>query len=205
MPIFSIDYRLAPKNCYPDPINDAYQGYYWLVTQLKYHMGICPDKIIVTGDSAGGHIAIAVTTLAILRGFRIPDGLLLHYPTGNCNKSHFFPSSMLSLDDPLLNFSLMFYVGTAFTRKGGDSSNNAIISPIYTPASIFSRFPKTKILVAEVDPLRDNGVYMGLNMRRAGVDVKIFYMKEYIHNFNQFDSVTLGIPEYQNAYEITIA
>ena len=34
VPIFSIDYRLAPKNPYPDPINDCYQGYYWLVTQL---------------------------------------------------------------------------------------------------------------------------------------------------------------------------
>jgi acetyl esterase/lipase len=133
VPIFSIDYRLAPKHPYPDPINDAYQGYYWVVTQIKYHMGIYPDKIIVTGDSAGGHIAVAVTTLAILRGFRVPDGILLHYPTGNSNRNHFFPSSLLTLDDPLLNFSLMFYVGAAFTRKGGNASKNCILSTIYTP------------------------------------------------------------------------
>ena len=24
VPVFSVDYRLAPKNPYPDPINDAY-------------------------------------------------------------------------------------------------------------------------------------------------------------------------------------
>jgi hormone-sensitive lipase len=96
-------------------------------------LGIIPDKIVVTGDSAGGHLATAVTSLAILRGFRVPDGILLHYPTGNSNVSHFFPSSLLTLDDPLLNFSLMLYVASAFTRKGGDPTKNCLLSTIYTP------------------------------------------------------------------------
>jgi hypothetical protein len=82
-----------------------------------------------------------VTSLAILRGFRVPDGILLHYPTGNSNVNHFFPSSLLTLDDPLLNFSLLFYIASAFTRKGGDASKNCILSPIYTPKSIFSKYP----------------------------------------------------------------
>ena len=88
---------------------------------------------MVTGDSAGGHLAIAVTSLAILRGFRVPDGILLHYPTGNSNINHFFPSSMLTLDDPLLNYQLMIYVSGALSRKGGDCTNNCFLSPIYTP------------------------------------------------------------------------
>ena len=37
-------------------------------------------QIILAGDSAGGHLAVAVCLLAALRGFRRPDGLLLHYP-----------------------------------------------------------------------------------------------------------------------------
>jgi hormone-sensitive lipase len=92
VPIFSIDYRLAPKNPFPDPVNDCYQAYYWLITQLKVHMGIEPETVIVTGDSAGGHLAVALTNLAIMRNFRVPDGLVLHYPAGNCNPNHFFPS-----------------------------------------------------------------------------------------------------------------
>ena len=35
VPLFSIDYRLAPKHPYPDPINDCYQAYVWLVTHAK--------------------------------------------------------------------------------------------------------------------------------------------------------------------------
>ena len=171
VPVFSIDYRLAPKNPFPEPINDAYQGYYWLLTQCEHHFGIKPEKVIVTGDSAGGHIATAVVTLAILRGFRVPDSLLLHYPTGNCNPNHFFPSTMLTLDDPILGLPLMLYVGSAFARKGGDPSNNCLLSTIYTPASIWQKFPPVRMLACEVDPLRDNALYLAYNMRRAGANV----------------------------------
>lgn len=110
---------------------------------------------MLCGDSAGGHIATAVTSLAILRNFRVPDGLVLHYPSASSNPGHFFPSTLLTLDDLLLNLNLLFFVGSAFTRKGGDPTQNCIMSPIYTPKSVFSKFPPTKILVAEVDPLRD--------------------------------------------------
>jgi len=35
VPVFSVDYRLAPKNAYPDPVNDSYQAYVWIITQAK--------------------------------------------------------------------------------------------------------------------------------------------------------------------------
>ena len=41
-------------------------------------------------------------------------------------------------------------------------------------------------------------------MKQAGADVLVYFMKEYIHNFLQFDSQSFGIPEYQNAHNITI-
>ena len=67
VPVFSIDYRKAPMNPYPDSSNDCYQGYYWIMTQAKKHLGMDIKKVIIAGDSAGGQLALNVVTLAIIR------------------------------------------------------------------------------------------------------------------------------------------
>ena len=113
------------------------------------------DKVVVVGDSAGGQLAIVVSLLSILRKFKKPDGLILPYPVCSSNISHFMPSMLLSIDDYLLQSNLMMYVLAAFTKNGGDTSKNCIMSPIYTPKSILKMLPPTRILVCEVDPLRD--------------------------------------------------
>jgi hormone-sensitive lipase len=80
VPIFSIDYRLSPQYQFPSALNDCWQVYYWLVKNAESHYGINPKKIIIVGDSAGGNLAAAITVMAITRGFRVPDGLILAYP-----------------------------------------------------------------------------------------------------------------------------
>ena len=84
MPVFSIDYRLAPKNSFPDPLNDVWQVYYFLIERGCLELGINggrpPKKIVIVGDSAGGNLAAALTVLAIHRNYRIPDGIILAYP-----------------------------------------------------------------------------------------------------------------------------
>lgn len=79
-PVFSVDYRLSPKYQFPSALNDAWQVYYYIVENAKNEFGIIPKKIVLTGDSAGGTLAAAVTVMAIERNYRIPDGLVLAYP-----------------------------------------------------------------------------------------------------------------------------
>ena len=59
--IMSIDYRHAPEFCYPAPLDDVWQGYYWIFTQCWSQLGIQPKTIIVVGDSAGGNFAMGLT------------------------------------------------------------------------------------------------------------------------------------------------
>ena len=60
------------------------------------------EHIVLSGDSAGGHLAVSVALLAAVRGFRRPDGILIHYPVFSCG-TRFFPSLLLSLDEELLS------------------------------------------------------------------------------------------------------
>ena len=61
----TIDYRLAPEHPYPAALVDAFSAYKWLL-----ELGIHPEQITVTGDSAGGGLTFAL--LVALRERRIP-------------------------------------------------------------------------------------------------------------------------------------
>lgn len=52
LPVFSIDYRLAPRHRFPTAADDVRAGWDWLTRQLP------PERIVVAGDSAGGHLAV---------------------------------------------------------------------------------------------------------------------------------------------------
>jgi monoterpene epsilon-lactone hydrolase len=54
LPVFVVDYRLAPRHRFPTAADDVRTGWDWLTDQR----GIEPSRIVIAGDSAGGHLAI---------------------------------------------------------------------------------------------------------------------------------------------------
>jgi acetyl esterase len=114
--------------------------------------------IVVAGDSAGGHLATAVCLLAILRGFKVPDGLIIHYPSLTLD-SKFYPSVMLSLDDAILSQHFMKFVLSCFTRNNCNPDKSPILSPVYAPAKLLNLLPLVRIFASEVDSLRDQSLF----------------------------------------------
>ena len=98
----SLDYRLAPESRFPDQIDDCWQAYYWLVQNCEEAFGFEPSKIILVGDSAGGNLILAVTIMAIERGFRKPDGIVPCYASTRAGIDDFWPSLLFSVDDTIL-------------------------------------------------------------------------------------------------------
>jgi acetyl esterase/lipase len=54
LPVFSIDYRLAPRHRFPSAADDVRSGWDWLIGDR----GLSPEQTIVAGDSAGGHLSV---------------------------------------------------------------------------------------------------------------------------------------------------
>lgn len=78
--IFSLDYRLAPENPHPTPINDCYAGLLWLHTNAQA-LSLDPARLLVLGESAGGGLAAGVVLMARDRNLCPPVAFqMLVYP-----------------------------------------------------------------------------------------------------------------------------
>ena len=52
LPVFAVDYRLAPRHRFPTAAEDVRAGWDWLTRRVT------ADHIVIAGDSAGGHLAV---------------------------------------------------------------------------------------------------------------------------------------------------
>ncbi|MDT5203388.1 MAG: hypothetical protein QOD34_24 [Mycobacterium sp.] len=52
MPVFTIDYRLAPRHRFPTASDDVRAGWTWLTSQVP------TNRVVIAGDSAGGHLSV---------------------------------------------------------------------------------------------------------------------------------------------------
>ena len=77
--VVSVEYRLAPENPYPAPIEDVYAGYLWTVEHAA-ELGGDPERIVIAGASAGGGLTAALALLARDRKAQQPIGQLLACP-----------------------------------------------------------------------------------------------------------------------------
>jgi acetyl esterase len=63
MHVLAVDYRLAPENPFPAPVEDARAALRW-AQQHAVELGADPTRVGVGGDSAGANLSAAVSQLA---------------------------------------------------------------------------------------------------------------------------------------------
>ncbi|WP_405485200.1 alpha/beta hydrolase [Nocardia sp. NBC_00511] len=74
-PAFVLRYRRGPEHRFPAAHQDAVDGFLWLLGQ-----GFDPADIVVAGDSAGGHLTVALCGELRRRGIAQPAGAVLMSP-----------------------------------------------------------------------------------------------------------------------------
>jgi acetyl esterase/lipase len=83
--VVSVEYRLAPENPYPAPLEDCYAALKWLATYSK-ELKVDPSRIAIGGASAGGGLASGLAILARDRGeVKISFQLLIYPMLDDCN------------------------------------------------------------------------------------------------------------------------
>jgi epsilon-lactone hydrolase len=75
LPVLVPRYRLAPEHPFPAALDDALAAYRRLLAD-----GIPGDRIVVAGDSAGGHLAATLAAELCRTGLPVPAGIVLFSP-----------------------------------------------------------------------------------------------------------------------------
>lgn len=179
--VVSVDYRLAPEYHFPAAPEDCYR----VVQEIFLHtdlLHIPADKITLIGDSAGGNLAAAVSLMARDRGEFLPARQILLYPATYFD--HTVQSPYASVRDNgskylLTSKRICDYM--ELYKASDDDLQNPYFAPL--ASKDFSRQPKTLIITAEYDPLRDEGEDYGLRLKNAGNAVEVRRIPDALHGF----------------------
>lgn len=177
--ILFVDYRLAPEHPFPAGLNDSIAATNWLIDNSEF-VGIDATKIGVIGDSAGGALTAALSS-------QIGNKLLfqvLIYPAADVSLST--KSWETYADGPVLNKDWGIQAWNMYLSKPEDHNN-----PLAVPILIkdFKNIPSTFVLLAEHDPLLDEGQQLAENIKTAGIPVQIKRYKNMIHGFMHMENV----------------
>ena len=177
MQVLHLDYPLAPENKFPEAGDAIYDVYQTLLAQ-----GVQPKDIIVSGDSCGANLALALALrLKEEDKTQLPSGLILMSPfldltlTGESLRYNQKHDALLCTE--ALEAGIEFYV-----PKHLDPSI-ATISPLFGD---FEGLPPTLVQIGSKEILLDDANRFETKAKAAKVDVTLKLYTGMWHNFQMF-------------------
>ena len=168
--VVSVDYRLAPENPYPAALADADAALAWVSGQA----GGAP--VIVAGDSAGGNIAASLVQRQ--QGRYAIAAQLLICPVLDADLSR--ASYLVKENQNFLSTKAMRWFWDQYAPTGHDRAH-ADLSPLRK--AWLNGLPRTVLITAEHDVLKDEGAAYAAALAAAGVDVRLREFAGQMHDF----------------------
>ena len=172
-----VDYRLAPEYPFPIPVEDCYATYEWVLKHVK-KLRIDSERIVISGDSAGGNLAAAVTLMARDRGLPLPAGALLVYPV--TDRRMITESMQQFTDTPVWDARLSNMMWDCYLGKQ-QPEHIEYASPMEEES--LEGFPPTYMEVAEYDCLHDEGIALLKRIKETGAETELHEVKNSCHGY----------------------
>lgn len=164
--VVSVDYRLAPTHPFPAAIADISAALPAISSRFP--------RFAIGGDSAGGCLAVT----AALQSKHPADALALVYPMldATCH----LPSHAEFEAGPGPS-SLDMRAGWDLWLPPDVDRRRPDVSPLFAPE--LSRLPRTFLLTAGIDSLRDEGLHFASGLASAAVSLTHTHLDDHIHGF----------------------
>ena len=172
---YSVDYRLAPEHPYPAAIDDAMDAYRGLLAQ-----GVDPGQILLSGESSGGGLALALALALGNAGLPKPGALLAVCPFADLTLSS--PSvAAHSGEDPAAHKDSLTLLGASYFQ--GHEPTDPMVSPLY---GNLATLPPVLLTACQGEVLYDDTTRLVARAREAGVDVTFEQVKDSVHVYPLF-------------------
>lgn len=173
--VVALDYRLAPEHRFPAAVDDAWAALAWLHERAQT-LGLDGARLAVGGDSAGGTLAASAAFFARERGLPLALQLLIT-PGTDAHMSH--------------DSHRRFGEGYLLDAKSIEWFFGHYIDPVqrtdwrFAPllAEDHADLAPAAVLLAEADPLVDEGLAYADTLRAAGVPVQLELARGVTHDF----------------------
>ena len=182
--VVSVDYRLAPENPFPAAPEDCYAALLWLQGQAE-SLGGDLDRLVVTGASAGGALAAALTMMVRDRGGPPIAHQALMIPVTDDRLQT--PSiAQAGPDTPGFNGPAAEGMWLHYLGEDHDRTKT---SPYAAPARAerFDGLPAATVTTNGLDPLRDEGIEYASKLMAAGIDVELYNCPGAYHGADPLD------------------
>lgn len=174
--VLALDYRLAPEHRFPTAVDDAWDAMRWLSDGGARALGLDGSRLAVGGDSAGGTLAAVCAIHA--RDSGLPLALQLLITPGTTahrdTASHALFANGFLLDAANVAWFFDHYIDFHHRRDWRFAPLEADDLDGVAPACI---------LLAECDPLVDEGLAYADRLRMAGVPVALELARGLTHDF----------------------
>jgi acetyl esterase len=175
--VVSPRYRLTPEHPFPAAFEDCYAALAWAGEHLN-ELGRSSAGVIVAGESAGGNLAAAVAIKARDEAGPKISLQLLNYPALGLDFET--DSYLRNAEAPILSRDEMRF----FWRKYlGEGLANRHIYSVPLLARSLAGLPPAHVIVAEHDPLLDDGIRYVRRLIDAGVSAELYAAAGLTHGF----------------------
>ncbi len=185
MIVVSIDYRLSAEHKYPAALNDCEAAAIWVKNHI-HEWGGDPERLSIGGISAGANLAAGVVLRAKERQFPLFQAQVLIVPV----IQHDFNTSSYQkyAKGYFLTKELMEWFWGLYLNKVADGQEP---TASLLNASDVSGLPPTLFILAEFDPLYDEGLAYAEKLKAVKVPVIV---RNYatIHGFTSIDGLDIG-------------
>ena len=168
-----VDYRRAPENIHPGPVDDMVTSYRWLLDQM-----VESRHVALIGDSAGGGLAVTTILRAREKGLPLPAATMPLSPWLDMDaKGETFETNKEC--DLLVSRDAIGVMSSLFLGEGGNR-DDPLVNPLHGD---LRGFPPIYIQVGADETLLTDSRDLAELARRSDVDVTLEIVPEMQHVF----------------------